>query len=173
MGFLGVLEDKHLQHVPATVILAEEEDHRTEATAGLKHGTGKDADIILIPQPYVAARAFICPTAITDVSQFVRSQRSTELVFREEDYHHGHRLVWLCPLRRRSRTSSFASSCHYRIGLQRRSRRHHGHLGVHASGDSSVGAICFGLFAKMGEASAPHCLQYLWLGRDYNWERYV
>ncbi|KAJ4297996.1 hypothetical protein N0V90_005895 [Kalmusia sp. IMI 367209] len=51
MGFLGVLEDKHLQHVPATVILAEEENHRTEATAGLKHGTGKDADIILIPQP--------------------------------------------------------------------------------------------------------------------------
>ncbi|KAF1966206.1 MFS general substrate transporter [Bimuria novae-zelandiae CBS 107.79] len=51
MGFLGVLEDKHLQHVPATVVLAEEENHRMEATAGLKHGTGKDADIILIPQP--------------------------------------------------------------------------------------------------------------------------
>lgn len=53
MGFLGILEDKHLQHVPATVILSEEEHQRTEATAGLKHGTGKDADIILIPQPYV------------------------------------------------------------------------------------------------------------------------
>lgn len=51
MGFLGVLEDKHLAHVPATVILSEEEDQRTEATAGLKRGTGKDADIILIPQP--------------------------------------------------------------------------------------------------------------------------
>jgi len=52
MGFLGVLEDKHLRHVPATVVLAEEEHQRTEATAGLKHGTGKDANIILIPQPY-------------------------------------------------------------------------------------------------------------------------
>ncbi|KAF1963084.1 MFS general substrate transporter [Byssothecium circinans] len=51
MGFLGILEDKHLQHVPATVILAEEEHQMTDATAGLKHGTGKDADIILIPQP--------------------------------------------------------------------------------------------------------------------------
>ncbi|KAF2017470.1 MFS general substrate transporter [Aaosphaeria arxii CBS 175.79] len=51
MGFLGVLEDKHLQHVPATVILSEEQSRPTEATAGLKRGTGKDADIILIPQP--------------------------------------------------------------------------------------------------------------------------
>ncbi|PSN63556.1 MFS transporter-like protein [Corynespora cassiicola Philippines] len=51
MGFLGVLEDKHLQHVPATVVLSEQEHERSEATAGLKHGTGKDADIILIPQP--------------------------------------------------------------------------------------------------------------------------
>ncbi len=53
MGFLGILEDKHLQHVPATVILSEEEHQITAATEGLKHGTGKDADIILIPQPYV------------------------------------------------------------------------------------------------------------------------
>ena len=52
MGFLGILEDKHLQHVPATVILSEEEHQITAATAELKHGTGKDADIILIPQPY-------------------------------------------------------------------------------------------------------------------------
>jgi hypothetical protein len=59
MGFLGVLEDKHLQHVPATVILAEEEDHRTEATAGLKHGTGRDADIVLIPQPYATTCALL------------------------------------------------------------------------------------------------------------------
>ncbi|KAH7361208.1 major facilitator superfamily domain-containing protein [Pyrenochaeta sp. MPI-SDFR-AT-0127] len=51
MGFLGVLEDKHLAHVPATVILSEEEHQRVEATAGLKRGTGKDANIILIPQP--------------------------------------------------------------------------------------------------------------------------
>ncbi|KAF1996209.1 MFS general substrate transporter [Amniculicola lignicola CBS 123094] len=51
MGFLGILEDKHLQHVPATVILSEEVSQASAATAGLKHGTGKDADIILIPQP--------------------------------------------------------------------------------------------------------------------------
>ncbi|CAO2651321.1 Nn.00g096180.m01.CDS01 [Neocucurbitaria sp. VM-36] len=51
MGFLGILEDKHLTHVPATVILSEEEHQRTAATEGLKRGSGKDADIILIPQP--------------------------------------------------------------------------------------------------------------------------
>ncbi|KAF2740066.1 MFS general substrate transporter [Polyplosphaeria fusca] len=52
MGFLGVLEDTKLQHVPATVILSEAESHTPDAaTAGLKHGTGKDANIILIPQP--------------------------------------------------------------------------------------------------------------------------
>lgn len=53
MGFLGVLEDKHLQHVPATVILSDQPTlASSEGTAGLKHGTGKDADIVLIPQPY-------------------------------------------------------------------------------------------------------------------------
>ncbi|KAF2259038.1 MFS transporter-like protein [Lojkania enalia] len=53
MGFLGILEDHQMQHVPATVILSAGESQSTqaEATAGLKHGKGKDADIILIPQP--------------------------------------------------------------------------------------------------------------------------
>jgi hypothetical protein len=52
MGFLGVLEDKHLQHVPATVILSDQPTlGSSEGTVGLKHGTGKDADIVLIPQP--------------------------------------------------------------------------------------------------------------------------
>ncbi|KAF2462963.1 MFS general substrate transporter [Lindgomyces ingoldianus] len=51
MGFLGILEDSKLQHVPATVILSEEQSVTHDATAGLRHGTGKDADIILIPQP--------------------------------------------------------------------------------------------------------------------------
>ncbi|KAF1851655.1 MFS general substrate transporter [Cucurbitaria berberidis CBS 394.84] len=51
MGFLNVLEDKHLTHVPATVILNEQDHQHTEETAGLKRGSGKDADIILIPQP--------------------------------------------------------------------------------------------------------------------------
>ena len=53
MGFLGIIEDKKLTHVPATVILSEEQHVINEATVGLKRGTGKDADIILIPQPYV------------------------------------------------------------------------------------------------------------------------
>jgi hypothetical protein len=56
MGFLGILEDKHLAHVPATVTLSEEQNpiavvEGTVPAAGLKRGTGKDADIILIPQP--------------------------------------------------------------------------------------------------------------------------
>ena len=51
MGFLGILEDKKLAHVSATVVLSEEKDHVNEKTAGLKRGTGRDADIILIPQP--------------------------------------------------------------------------------------------------------------------------
>jgi len=57
MGFLGILEDKHLAHVPATVILSEEEKPLTvpDGTVPpeqLKRGSGKDAEIILIPQPY-------------------------------------------------------------------------------------------------------------------------
>ncbi|KAF2201690.1 MFS general substrate transporter [Delitschia confertaspora ATCC 74209] len=51
MGFLGILEDKRLQHVPATVILSEEHAENLESTAALKHGTGKNADIVLVPQP--------------------------------------------------------------------------------------------------------------------------
>jgi hypothetical protein len=51
MGFLGILEDNRLSHVPATVILSEEQNQANETTAGLKRGTGRDADIILIPQP--------------------------------------------------------------------------------------------------------------------------
>ncbi|KAF1835749.1 MFS general substrate transporter [Decorospora gaudefroyi] len=56
MGFLGILEDKHLTHVPATVILSEEQNplaaaEGAGAVAGLKRGTGKDADVVLVPQP--------------------------------------------------------------------------------------------------------------------------
>jgi hypothetical protein len=53
MGFLGIIEDKHLAHVPATVVLSEEQNPDTvaEGIVGLKRGAGKDADIILIPQP--------------------------------------------------------------------------------------------------------------------------
>lgn len=51
MGFLGILEDNKLSHVPATVILSEEENTTNDNTVGLKRGSGKDADIVLIPQP--------------------------------------------------------------------------------------------------------------------------
>jgi hypothetical protein len=51
MGFLGILEDKKLSHVTATVILSEERGVINEDTVGLKRGKGKHGDIILIPQP--------------------------------------------------------------------------------------------------------------------------
>ncbi|GAB7349175.1 hypothetical protein MBLNU459_g8110t1 [Dothideomycetes sp. NU459] len=51
MGFLGILEDHHLAHVPATVILNEEFSDSEPITAGLRHGTGKNSHIVLVPQP--------------------------------------------------------------------------------------------------------------------------
>ncbi|KAL2837822.1 major facilitator superfamily domain-containing protein [Aspergillus pseudodeflectus] len=50
---LGVLEDRSgLHRVPGTVTLAEiEQSSGTTAIGRLKRGTGKDKDIILIPQP--------------------------------------------------------------------------------------------------------------------------
>ncbi|KAF4537043.1 MFS transporter [Lasiodiplodia theobromae] len=53
MGFLGILEDKHLLHVPATVVLEEqqEQDATLFRGEGLKHGTGRHAHIVLVPQP--------------------------------------------------------------------------------------------------------------------------
>ena len=51
MGFLGILEDKALVHVPATVILDEHSAQTEEVTSQLKHGTGKSSHIVLVPQP--------------------------------------------------------------------------------------------------------------------------
>ncbi|OBT46493.1 hypothetical protein VE00_03319 [Pseudogymnoascus sp. WSF 3629] len=51
MGFFGILEDKKLSHVPGTVILNEKVADIENPTAGLKHGSGKDSHIILVPQP--------------------------------------------------------------------------------------------------------------------------
>ena len=53
MVFLGILEDKKLDHVPATVKLTDQASsiEAVSPSAPLKHGKGKDADIILIPQP--------------------------------------------------------------------------------------------------------------------------
>jgi MFS family permease len=50
---LGILEDTKLDHVPATVTLTEQAStaELVSSTTPLKHGKGKDADIILIPQP--------------------------------------------------------------------------------------------------------------------------
>ena len=52
MGF-GILEDSKLTHVPATVFLNENSvnDATTDITEGLKHGTGRNAHIVLAPQP--------------------------------------------------------------------------------------------------------------------------
>jgi MFS family permease len=51
MGFLGILEDKHMARVPGTVILDEQVAHSEAVTGHLKHGTGKNAHIVLVPQP--------------------------------------------------------------------------------------------------------------------------
>jgi hypothetical protein len=48
---LGILDDHKLPHVPGTVILDEEAGHTENQTQNLKHGEGKDAHIILAPQP--------------------------------------------------------------------------------------------------------------------------
>ena len=40
-----------MPHVPGTVILNEEDAHPESLTTGLRHGTGKDAHVILVPQP--------------------------------------------------------------------------------------------------------------------------
>ena len=50
MGF-GILEDSKLSHVPGTVLLDEVAGHAESQTADLKHGIGKNAHIILAPQP--------------------------------------------------------------------------------------------------------------------------
>ena len=54
---LGVLDDAHLEHVPGTALLsdvldAENHHHRGNLdTSVLRHAKGKDADILLVPQP--------------------------------------------------------------------------------------------------------------------------
>jgi len=54
---LGVLEDKHLEHVPGTALLTDvidaDQHHRRGGldTSLLKHGKGRDADVVLVPQP--------------------------------------------------------------------------------------------------------------------------
>lgn len=48
----GILEDNSsLEHVPGTVLLAEQEAHSEAVTGLLKHGTGAAAHLVLAPQP--------------------------------------------------------------------------------------------------------------------------
>lgn len=51
MGVGFVLEDHHLPRVPGTVILEEDVAHSETVTGDLKHGTGKNAHVVLTPQP--------------------------------------------------------------------------------------------------------------------------
>lgn len=51
MGFLGIPEDKHMARVPGTVILNAQVANSEDLTGHLKHGTGKYAHIVLVPQP--------------------------------------------------------------------------------------------------------------------------
>ena len=51
MGFGGILEDSHLPHVPGTVILNEEAAHSERITRALRHGKGRNAGVVLAPQP--------------------------------------------------------------------------------------------------------------------------
>ena len=46
-----ILTDTKLVHVPGTVLLNDEAAHSESVTGGLKHGTGRNAHIVLAPQP--------------------------------------------------------------------------------------------------------------------------
>lgn len=48
---LGVLEPNTTAHVPGTVLLDQQAAHSEQQTGRLKHGTGKNANIVLAPQP--------------------------------------------------------------------------------------------------------------------------
>ena len=48
---LGVLDDKHLEHVPGTALLAEVEGTDNHRHGILRHAKGRDSDIVLVPQP--------------------------------------------------------------------------------------------------------------------------
>ncbi|KAH8894459.1 MFS general substrate transporter [Thozetella sp. PMI_491] len=53
---LGVLDDKHLEHVPGTALLTDVVDARRHHqgqldTTQLRHGKGRNADVVLVPQP--------------------------------------------------------------------------------------------------------------------------
>ena len=48
---LGVLEANTTAHVPGTVLLDQTAAHSEHQTGRLKHGTGRNSNIVLAPQP--------------------------------------------------------------------------------------------------------------------------
>ncbi|KDQ58236.1 hypothetical protein JAAARDRAFT_206902 [Jaapia argillacea MUCL 33604] len=48
---LGILEDRHLQHVPGTALLEELKSKGAVHAPGAKRGTGRHSHIVLVPQP--------------------------------------------------------------------------------------------------------------------------
>ena len=54
---LGVLEDRHLEHVPGTALLTDvvgvdhHHHHGTLDTSVLRHDKGRNSDVLLVPQP--------------------------------------------------------------------------------------------------------------------------
>lgn len=54
---LWILNDNHLEHVPGTAPLADtNEGNRKQYISELRHSSGKDKDIILVPQPSESPR---------------------------------------------------------------------------------------------------------------------
>ena len=54
---LGILDDKHLDHVPGTTVFSDDPNAAALAAyegielSELKHGEGKNSHIVLVPQP--------------------------------------------------------------------------------------------------------------------------
>ena len=51
MPYFGIIEDTKLDQVPGTVLLDQLTAHSEDVTGRLKHGTGRNAHIVLVPQP--------------------------------------------------------------------------------------------------------------------------
>lgn len=53
MAAFGILQEKKFEHTPGTVILHDDTAAgvAAQAAAALKHGTGRYAHIVLVPQP--------------------------------------------------------------------------------------------------------------------------
>ena len=53
MATFGILKEKNFEHTPGTAILHDDvtAGAAAQVVAGLKHGTGRYAHIVLVPQP--------------------------------------------------------------------------------------------------------------------------